>query len=401
MFSLRYLEVASALLDQFIIDNQKLQKSELLFSNESVYVRFVFEIVEILESLLMVNKRNEKLFKGVEEFFNNNGRNIRPESLRNIFHKLYKYSYGTESSRKIIVSGERLLQKDPKTIEMKIFKEDMVNFEDNTFDFLLDLDEHQDNFANKSSFKFHRNDFNFYFLKFFMSKEGFKIMIRFLKGKSSVKDIVQKSIYGEKCELGQMQNYSSISGDLFLKILDLSFRCLLKLKSVYKSNSSVKFDDNFLKNFVKSNNETNMKETLLEKNIISETVTTEKALVSREQGFAEFYSTTLIGISEAGLQFLLNFGETQSFENKIEDVIKIVLYVEKIVEEIRKTKEGKQILEKLQANAGGKKLNGDFFVGMLITVIKIYLENPNYKQKMAVGSLLNNLEKYVWLVPQY
>ena len=72
-----------------------------------------------------------------------------------------------------------------------------------------------------------------------------------------------------------------------------------------------------------------------------------------------------------------------------------LFYIEKIMNNLNSFSNKQKIFEKLSVIAQGNKIDKKYFLQTLVQIIKLYLENPNYAQKMAVCDFLNSISTYV------
>lgn len=352
-----------------------------------------------LENIILPQKRQDKFFKNFEHFFEEHSRMINKNSLQNIFTKFYKNCFGEETFSQILDNPEWLSLDENQNLRMRIFKEDLVNFEDKSFDFLLEIDDYnaRQGVPAPKKFYFNRMNFNIYFLQFFAVKSGFKRICQFLNGFISrmAYDLLKES----ETEGLSLSSKNHIPSDIFYSLFDLSFHGLKKLKSYQKHHKVLKLDKNFIpktphQNEIFLDNKNQEKVLIDEKNTFVED-SERRIFEATEIGFTSFYMSSLSDLAECGLRFFKNWKPIHAYGNQILKVVSLINYVEKVIEDLRKEKNGRQVVDELERRVVGKKIDEDYFLEIFIMIIKTYLKNPNYAQKMNVGNLLNTLEDYV------
>ena len=404
---MRYLEVCTVFCERFFIDRKNLQSAETLFSQDSVYFRFLKELIVNLKTTILPEKRQQKFFKNFESFFEEHSRMISKISLQNIFAKFYRTCFGEETYSQILDNPSWATLDERQNLRITIHKEDLVNFDEKSYDFLLDVDDYnaRQGIAPPKKFYFNRMNFSLYFLQFFTIKSGFKRIAQFLNGFVSrmVHDLRQTADSSDpKTTIPESKSSTEknhVPSDIFYKLFDISFLALNKLKSSQKHHKTISLDQNFIppdavENQIFSNTQKDKNVLQDEKNTFHEEEQT-RVFSCCEVEFMNFYISSLSDLAEAGLNFFKNWKPIHAYGNQIFTVISLVNYVEKVVGHLRIQKNGASIVEDLERRVVSKKISEEYFLEIYIMVIKTYLKNPNYAQKMNVGNLLNTLEDYV------
>ena len=344
-----------------------------------VYSRFTLEIINLLNSLLFPKKRNEKFFKGVELLFEDQNANISKENIRSLLSKFYKKAFGSESQDEIQQIQKNIFLSEDQTFKFLIQKEELANYEEECYDFILDLD---DFYARQRkdfpSPIFHRNNFYEYFVRYFISKRGVQILVNFARGQSAYMSLLNKN---------SVSNKNIISAKFLMPILELLFNISNYIPKLSKYSKVISYDGNFV-NFSNSEDDDNI--------LKKESKAEEKRVLNIEtSSINDAREETLLMTAALGLDFLCQFKLNETFINDLDKVVDIIFYVEKITNMIRSLPRKTTLLESLSVKANGRKINKKLYLEILINIIKLYLENPNYAQKMSACDLLNNISNYV------
>jgi hypothetical protein len=381
VFSIKYLQFSACLWGQTQDKDCQFQKYELKVWPEHIYSQFTMEVLSLLNSLLFPKKRNEKFFKGIELFFEDKNPNLDKNVLQSLLSKFYKKAFGSEHSKEIQQISENAFLSEDQSFKFVIQKEEIANFEEECFDFILDLDDfyarQRKEFSSKS---FHRNNFYDYYLRYFVSKNGMAMLVNFAKGLSPFSS--------------QLGKYSSpnkkiISAHFLMPVLKLLFRIINYLPKFSKYSKVISFDGNFV-------NSCNLEE---DENILKKETKTSSSetrtlnIISRP--IADVRKEALMMTAALGLEFISQFKLNETYLNDLEDVVKITFFVEEIINSIRALSNQKSLLESLSVKANGNKIDKKYFLKCLIDILKLYLENLNYAQKMTACDFLNNLSSYV------
>lgn len=318
---------------------------------------------------------------------------FKKESLNNILGKFYKYSFGSENIVSLKNEDYRFRVEDQQA-SFKIYKEDLVNFSNGCLDYVYELSEKMKVIKSDKEFMVRKNYTNFYF-EYFMSKDGVKILMSFLRGESYTSQIFTNLMYQEQTDDQAEMSQRKISSKLFLKTLMLTYNLLMKAKKLGNQKSFINIDTKFENNFIKRKNK-NKEDLITTEEIISQSEpNSAKILESQLKSYSDIFETNIILLIDSALIYLSEFSEEQSFYSNIFEVIQIINEVEKMMPLITTFPDSSTKLEILEKSTKGKQINKNLFTHYMTQIIKIYLQNPNYKEKMDVGNFLNNLEFYV------
>lgn len=382
VFAVKYLQLAACLWPETHSKDSGLKMWDRAVWPHHIFLRFVLDILDLLNSLLLPKKRNQKFFKGIERFYENQGGQLTPEILRSIYKKFYKKCFGSASLGQIHEIARSASLLEAGELALKIQKEEAVNYEEDCFDFVLDFDEfyarQRRTFASAS---FHRTNFHSYYLKFFTSKRGLQALMDFARGHSP---------YRSKFPRTPGPSLPRVIGAQYLlPILQLICSVTSELLKNARYRPQVNFDGNFV-----SASQLRESQNLLKKDShISDSEQRVLHVVSCPT--KAFCQETLAEAALLGLEFLSQFQLRETFVNDLDAVVEVLLFVEKIVQNVKSLSPSKAVLERLSEKAQGKKVNQKFFLQSLIDILKLYLENPNYTQKMSACDFLNNLPKQV------
>lgn len=372
VFALKFVAVVHAALDCFTDDASKLKPHEMVFSAESVYFKFILDLLDLLRSLLLVQKRNEEFFSGIEEMMDNLG-TFRTKAIRNVSAKFYKYSFGGSSFDTIGMVGFQMISKDDLGLEMVTYKEELVNFNDTGYDYFLDLQNllnGQDD-ANQK-IRYNRRNFNLYYLEFFISKHGLETLIEILTGAPKYAQQVKACLFSEPPQDASGKKF--IHAKYMLKVMRLVYDVILSLKKYYSPDTMISFDRNFGSNC--SDPKTSV-------------------LAANNRKVENITSENLFDLARVGFEFIVLFDQAKSFKHDIFSAIEIVWLVEVLWKDVRSTAKSTEFVQFIERDLVRGPADEAFFLERVIKIIEIYLQNPNYSQKMDAASLLNSLEVYV------
>lgn len=372
VFGLKFLGLVRAVLPCFADDLAKLKPRETVFSAESVYFKFVLELLDLLRGMLLVQKRNENFFAGIEEMMGNLDV-FRIKSIRNVSAKFYKYSFGADSFESIGMVGPRIISKDDCGLDMIIYKEELVNFNDSGYDYLLDLQNlarGQDDALQK--IRYNRRNFNLYFLEFFVSKNGLETLVGLVAGPSKFSQQVFNCIFSVVPE--EESGKSFIHAKFMLKVMHLVFDLILALKRSFSPDKSIAFDRNFVNSPIDQNG---------------------PVLAANNRKVENIITENLADLTRIGFEFISSFDRAKSFKHDIFNSIELVWLVEVLWKEVRSSPKNEELALFIERDLVKSAVDESFFLESVIKFIKIFLENPNYSQKMDAATLLNSLEIYV------
>jgi hypothetical protein len=359
-------------LTYFQDDQSKLKPIEQVFSNESVYFKFISDLIELLNNLLLPRKRNEDFFNGIEELIQNDYQVVLRKAIHGVSSKFYKYSFGEDSYKEISNIGPQMIMKEDSTIEIIIYKEELVNFEDPCYDYLLDLYKLSLNHELSDRFKYEKKNFFLYFFQFFISKNGIETLIKSLSADSEYSSQIKETMFGKTNS--QKDSDTFINAKYFMSTQKLIFDILSRLKKYYSSDMTFSFDSNFLKTSSEMSN--------LEFN-------------RNNRQVSNIVSDHLFDLARISFEFIIKFDLEKSFKHNIFDVVDVIFFTKKIWSEILQTSQNSEFIKYLEKDVIKEKMTNSFFISSVIRIITTYLENPNYSQKMDVASLLNSLESKV------
>jgi hypothetical protein len=362
---------------------EKFKIYEKMVWPEHNYLKFVLEIFDLLGSIILPKKRNEKFFKGVEASFEDKTISPSHERLKKILSKFYQNAFGSKTLKEINKIENKLGIEEDNCISFSLQKEEMANYEEECFDLVLDLDEyHARQRRTFPSAVFHRTNFHDYYLRFFVSKCGLNALLDFARGLSPFQTELTHVFPSVKKD-------KIISTQYLLPILKLGRGLLNELPKLKKYNQNIAFDGNALRN----------SQMTQEGDVLGKERTPspgeERVLHEVRKPVDSISQETLVALVSLGLEFLCKFSLENTFNNSLKDVIETLFFVEELSEKVRNLRNGKEILEKLSVKAQSNKITKKLFLNILQNLIKLYLENPNYTQKMTVADFLNDLPSSV------
>lgn len=370
VFAVRYVQLFAGLASFFADDASKLKPQQIVFSPESAYFLFILDLIKLLDNLLLPKKRNEYFFRGFESTIDEKHSTIRVKTLKNAGAKFYRYSFGKESFESIHEIGPKFIANDNGAAEMLVYKEELVNFNDDCFDYILDLKEESESEAFSDSIKFERKKFSNYFFEYFFSKNGVQILLDSVSCKFKFAQNLHDCLIME--EYKEQNKRRFLNANYVLTILQLVNDLLKNLKKSYSSNYEIKIDQNFTKS-KKTNQHLEYKSIQVKDYLIE-------------------YSTKLM---QVGFGYIAYFNLDNSFNNEIIDVVNVVFFIQSVWKEFGANKKLKEPMQQIETQITTQKIEKQYFLKQVIRIIKLYLSNPNYSQKMQVASFLNSLENQV------
>lgn len=372
VFALKFLGVARAALPCFADDLLRLKPEERVHSAESVYVKFSLDLLELLRLVLLAQKRNASFFAGVEEVMESL-ESFRTKSIRGVAAKFFKYSFGGDSFDSLGVVGPRLVSADERVLQVLTYKEELVNFNDPCYDYLLDLQAAaQGRDTANERIRFHRRLFSRYFLEFFVSKNGIEGLLALLRGPAKAAPQVHALLFAAPPEPRAREKF--IRAQYFLCIARLLFDVLSALRKAPPGQDSIAFDSNFLDSPLPAEG---------------------PPLRPTRRKVANVVSEGFFDLARACLEFLLSFDREASFAHDIVSAVSLVSLLEALWGEARALPGGDEFARHVEKDLVRAPVGEDFFLGLKVKLLKEYLGNPNFAQKMDAAAVLNSLELYV------
>lgn len=364
-------------------NEQSIRDYEKMAWPQFTFLRFCLEILDLLNSLLLPKKRNERFFKGIETYFEDKSTAPSADKLKKILRKFYQNAFGSKDLKEVQQINSEVTIDENNCLSFRIQKEEVANYEEECFDYMLDIDEYHA--RRRRTFKsstFHRTNFHEYYLRYFISKSGVKILLDFAKGLSGLKSSLPGILNTAPKEMIIKTKY-------LLPIMKLVFGIISNMHKLKKYDSNISFDGNWVKN----------SQLLEEENLLKKEQTQdpseERVLNQINRPVTEVQQQYFSQLGALGLEYISRFSLEDTFKNKLSDFVEMLIFVEQILSKIKSFQNGSKIIDQLSVKAEGNKISKKFFLNTLQNIIKLYLENPNYTQKMAVADFLNNLSSSV------